>query len=136
MYRGDLLFVLGENTNILCVCVTCARVLLCVCVRLCGLCVCACVSVCVSVCALACFLLCVCVCKVYILLILEDGNCGSQYALKNELFGNSRYLRSVTRYPFYRRLGGPQGRSGWAENLVPTGIPSRIVQPVVSPYTG
>jgi len=27
-----------------------------------------------------------------------------------------------TRYPFYRRLGGPQGTSGWAENLVPTGI--------------
>ena len=27
-----------------------------------------------------------------------------------------------TRYPFYRRLGGPQGRSGLAENLVPTGI--------------
>jgi len=27
-----------------------------------------------------------------------------------------------TRYPFYRRLGGPQGRSGRAENLVPTGI--------------
>ena len=26
-----------------------------------------------------------------------------------------------TRYPFYRRLGGPQGRSGRAENLVPTG---------------
>ena len=32
-----------------------------------------------------------------------------------------------TRYPFYRRLGGPQGRSGRAENLVPTGdsIPNR-----------
>ena len=30
-----------------------------------------------------------------------------------------------TRYPFYRRLGGPQGRSGRAENLVPTGIRSR-----------
>ena len=30
-----------------------------------------------------------------------------------------------TRYPFYRRLGGPQGRSGMAENLVPTGIRSR-----------
>jgi len=29
-----------------------------------------------------------------------------------------------TRYPFYRRLCGPQGRSGWAENLVPTGIAS------------
>jgi len=27
-----------------------------------------------------------------------------------------------TWYPFYRRLGGPQGWSGWAENLVPTGI--------------
>ena len=35
-----------------------------------------------------------------------------------------------TRYPFYRRLGGPQGRSGGAENLVPTGIRSRIIQPV------
>ena len=29
-----------------------------------------------------------------------------------------------TRDPFYRRLGGPQGRSGRAENLVPTGIRS------------
>ena len=35
-----------------------------------------------------------------------------------------------TRYPFYRRLGGPQGRSGRAENLVPTGIRSQTVQPV------
>jgi len=35
-----------------------------------------------------------------------------------------------TRYPFYKRLGGPQGRSGRAENLVPTGIRSRTVQPV------
>jgi len=40
-----------------------------------------------------------------------------------------------TRYPLYRRLGGPQGRSGRAENLVPTGIQSRTVQPVVSRYT-
>jgi len=40
-----------------------------------------------------------------------------------------------TRYPFYRRLGGPQGRSGRAENLVPTGNRSRTVQPVVSRYT-
>ena len=30
-----------------------------------------------------------------------------------------------TRYPLYRRLGGPQGRSGRdAENLAPTGIRS------------
>ena len=35
-----------------------------------------------------------------------------------------------TRYPLYRRLGGPQGQSGRAENLVPTGIRSRTVQPV------
>ena len=33
------------------------------------------------------------------------------------------------RYPFYRRLGGPQGRYGREENLVPTGIRSRTVQP-------
>ena len=36
-----------------------------------------------------------------------------------------------TRYPFYRKLGVPQGRSGRAENLVPTGIRSRTFQPVV-----
>jgi hypothetical protein len=29
-----------------------------------------------------------------------------------------------TRYPLYRRLGGPQGRSEQAENLAPTGIRS------------
>ena len=34
------------------------------------------------------------------------------------------YLPGKTRYPFYRRLGGPQGRSGRAEYLVPTGIRS------------
>ena len=39
-----------------------------------------------------------------------------------------------TQYPFYGRLGGPQGRSGRAENLVPTGIRSRTVQPVVRRY--
>ena len=37
-----------------------------------------------------------------------------------------------TRYPLCRRLGGPQGQSGQAENLVPTGIRYRTVQPVVS----
>jgi len=40
-----------------------------------------------------------------------------------------------TLYPFYRRLGGPQGRSGQAENLIPTRIRSRTIQPVVSRYT-
>jgi len=32
-------------------------------------------------------------------------------------------------------MGGPQGRSVRAENLVPTGIRSRTIQPVVSRYT-
>jgi len=40
-----------------------------------------------------------------------------------------------TRYPLYRRLGGLQDWSGWAENFAPTGIRSRTVQPVVSHYT-
>ena len=40
-----------------------------------------------------------------------------------------------TRYPFYSRLGGPQGWSGRAENLVPAGIRPRTVQPVVGRYT-
>jgi len=40
-----------------------------------------------------------------------------------------------TRHPFYRRLGWSQDRSGWAENLVPTRIQSRTIQPVVSRYT-
>jgi len=31
-------------------------------------------------------------------------------------------LQGKTRYPIYRRLGGPQGRSGRTKNLVPTGI--------------
>jgi hypothetical protein len=39
-----------------------------------------------------------------------------------------------TRYPLYRRLGGPQGRSGREENLVPSGIRSRIVRPLASRY--
>jgi len=39
--------------------------------------------------------------------------------------------RGKTRYPFYRWLGGPQGQSGRAENLIPTGIRFRTVQLVI-----
>jgi hypothetical protein len=39
------------------------------------------------------------------------------------------------RYPFYRMLVGPQGRSGWAENLAPPGFDPRTVQFLVSRYT-
>jgi len=37
-----------------------------------------------------------------------------------------------TRYPFYSRLGEPQGQSGRVEKLVATGIRFRTVQPVVA----
>ena len=40
-----------------------------------------------------------------------------------------------SRYPLYRRLGGPQGRSGRAENLAPPGFDPSTVQLVVSRYT-
>ena len=40
-----------------------------------------------------------------------------------------------TRYPFYWRPGEPQGWSGWAENLIPTGIRAQTFQPVVCRYT-
>jgi len=41
-----------------------------------------------------------------------------------------------TRYQFSRRLGGHQGRSRMAGNLVPTGIRFRKAQRLVSHYTG
>jgi len=57
-------------------------------------------------------------------------------ALEGDEWSASRPGRTLppgkTRYPFYRSLGGPQGRSGRAENLIPTGIRSRIVQPIPS----
>ena len=37
--------------------------------------------------------------------------------------------------PILQEAGWAQGRSGPAENLVPTGIRSRTIQPVVSRYT-
>ena len=40
-----------------------------------------------------------------------------------------------TQYPLYRRLGGPQGRSGRAENLTPSGFDPRTAEPIVSRYT-
>ena len=41
-----------------------------------------------------------------------------------------------TRYPFYRRLGGPQGRSGQVRKISPPpGFDPRIIQPVGSRQT-
>jgi hypothetical protein len=41
-----------------------------------------------------------------------------------------------TRYPKYRRLGGPQSRSGQVRKISPPpGLDPRTVQPVASRYT-
>ena len=41
-----------------------------------------------------------------------------------------------TRYPLYRRLGEPQGRSGLVRKISPSqGFDPRTVQPVASRYT-
>ena len=41
-----------------------------------------------------------------------------------------------TRYPLYKRLGGPQSRSGRVRKISPTpGFDLRTVQPVASRYT-
>ena len=41
-----------------------------------------------------------------------------------------------TRYPLYRRLGGPQGRSGQVRKISsPPGFDPRTVQPVANRYT-
>jgi len=45
-------------------------------------------------------------------------------------------LPGKTRYPLYRRLGGPQGQCGRARNISPPpGSDPRTVQPVASHYT-
>jgi len=42
----------------------------------------------------------------------------------------------MTRYPFYGRLDGPQGRSGRLRKISPPpGFDPRTVQPVASRYT-
>ena len=44
--------------------------------------------------------------------------------------------RGKTRYPLYRRLGGPQGRSGPMRKISPPPrFDPRTVQPVASRYT-
>ena len=42
-----------------------------------------------------------------------------------------------TWYPLYRRLGGPQRRSGWVRKISPPqGLNPQTVQPVAWRYTG
>ena len=48
----------------------------------------------------------------------------------------SSLLPGKTRYPLYRRVGGPQGWSGWVQKMLsPLWFDTRIIQPVVSCYT-
>ena len=48
----------------------------------------------------------------------------------------SRSTPGKTQYPLYRRLGGPQGRSGWVWKISPsTGFDPRPIQLVTSLYT-
>ena len=48
----------------------------------------------------------------------------------------SALLPGMNRYPLYRRLGGPQGRSGRLQKTSPPpGLDPRTVQPVINCYT-
>jgi hypothetical protein len=55
--------------------------------------------------------------------------------------GGQRHAPAVlptgrTRYPLYRKLGGPQGRLGRVQNILPPpGFGPRTVQPVATGYT-
>jgi hypothetical protein len=45
-------------------------------------------------------------------------------------------LPGKTRYPFYRRLDGPQGQSGRVRKIsTPLGFDPQTIQPVASHYT-
>ena len=57
-------------------------------------------------------------------------------ALEGGEWSAARPVRTLppgkTRYPLYRRLGGPQGWSGREENLAPPGFDPRTVHTVVA----
>ena len=68
-------------------------------------------------------------CSLYLTLAL-DGVGGKRHAPATLPPGK-------TRYPLYRRLGGPQSRSGQVRKISPPpGFDPRTVQPVASRYTG
>jgi len=63
----------------------------------------------------------------YIALLFHDR--GTRWRLVVSSTPRPLLTLGNTRYPFYRRMGGTEYRSGRAENLVPNGIGSRNVQP-------
>ena len=58
-----------------------------------------------------------------------EGVSGQQHAPRRTL------STGKSRYPLYRRLGGPQGRSERAGNLASSGFDPWTVQSIVSRYT-
>ena len=70
--------------------------------------------------------------KVYPITVHEGLDCGGWSTRRLGRFAPEK----DTRYPLYRRLGGPQGRSGRVQKISPpTGFDPRTVQPVASRYT-
>ena len=58
-----------------------------------------------------------------------DGVCGEHHV-------PAALLPGKTRYPLFRKLGWPQGRSGRVRKISPApGFDPWTVQPVASPYT-
>ena len=68
-----------------------------------------------------------------IALLFHD--CGTRRGWRSAARPGRTLSLGKTGYPFYRRVGGQQGRSGRAENLVSTEIRFLTVKPVFSRYT-
>jgi hypothetical protein len=77
---------------------------------------------------------------------IENPESGRSIALHSLVLGTrrgewsaqrlGRFTPRKTRYSLYRRLGGPQGRSGRVRKISPLlGFDPRTVQPVGSRYT-
>jgi len=72
-----------------------------------------------------------------------EWRCSSTLSLTSALDGGEwstprpgRFTPGKTRYPLYRRLGGPQGRSGQVRKIsLSPGFDPRIVLPLASRYT-
>jgi hypothetical protein len=63
-------------------------------------------------------------------IVLPFHDRGSRRGECSEAHAGRTLPPGKTQYPFSRRMGGPQGWSGKVDNLVPTGLRSRTVQPV------
>ena len=60
----------------------------------------------------------------------QDGGVGGQR------HAPAAFTPGKTRYPLYRRVGGPQGRSGWVQKISPPpGFDPWTIQPIASRYT-